>query len=89
MSVKVVTWALALSATLLYLLCIACGLTNAASGRMVEFLTITIPGFEWPAATGFLIGLLKSFLYGTLIGLLYVPVYNVLARRLAWLRFPG
>ena len=81
MSLKVVTWALALSASLLYVLCIAYGLTNPASGHMVDFLAITLPGFEWLTSTGFAIGLVKSFLYGALIGLVYVPIYNFLDRR--------
>ncbi|MGE0873597.1 MAG: DUF5676 family membrane protein [Burkholderiales bacterium] len=81
MSLKIVTWALALSGALLYLLCIAYGLTNPASGHMREFLTIALPGFEWLTVKGFVIGLVKSFLYGALIGVVYVPIYNALARR--------
>ena len=81
MSLKIVTWALALSGALLYLLCIAFGLTNPASGHMREFLTIALPGFEWLTVKGFAIGLVKSFLYGGLIGVVYVPIYNVLQRR--------
>jgi hypothetical protein len=82
MSLKTVTWALALTGAVLYLLCIAYGLTNPAAGHMREFLTIALPGFEWLTPKGFGIGLLKSFLYGALIGLVYVPIYNGLARRL-------
>ena len=81
MSLKITTWALALSAGLLYLLCIAYGLTNPASGHMREFLVITLPGFEWLTAKGFFIGLVKSILYGALLGLVYVPIYNGLASR--------
>lgn len=81
MSLKIVTWALALSGALLYLLCIAYGLTNPASGHMREFLTIALPGFEWLTVKGFAIGLVKSFLYGALIGVVYVPIYNALQRR--------
>ena len=80
-SLKIVTWALALSAALLYLLCIAYGLTNPASGHMREFLTLALPGFEWLTLKGFAIGLVKSFLYGALLGLVYVPTYNMLQRR--------
>jgi hypothetical protein len=79
-NLKTVTWALALSASLLYLLCIAYGLFNPAKGHMVEFLTILLPGFEWLTVKGFMIGLIKSFLYGALLGLVYVPIHNVLAR---------
>ena len=81
MSIKIVTWALALSSASLYLLCIAYGMTNPASGHMREFLTISLPGFEWLTAKGFAMGLVKSFLYGALIGLVYVPIYNALRRR--------
>jgi hypothetical protein len=81
MNLKTVTWALALSAAVLYLLCIAYGMANPASGHMREFLVITLPGFEWLTPKGFVIGLAKSFLYGALLGLVYVPIYNALARR--------
>ena len=81
MSLKIVTWALASSGALLYLLCIAYGFTNPASGHMREFLTIALPGFEWLTVKGFAIGLVKSFLYGALIGVVYVPIYNALQRR--------
>ena len=82
MSLKIVSWALALSGAALYLLCIAYGLANPAGGHMREFLTIALPGFEWLTVKGFAIGLVKSFLYGALIGLVYVPIYNALQRRL-------
>jgi len=81
MNLKVVTWALALSAAVLYLLCIAYGLASPATGHMREFLTIALPGFEWLTLKGFAIGLVKSFLYGALAGLVYVPIHNALERR--------
>lgn len=81
MSLKIVTWALASSGAVLYLLCIAYGLANPAGGHMREFLTVALPGFAWLTPLGFAIGLVKSFLYGALIGLVYVPIYNALERR--------
>lgn len=81
MSLKIVTWSLSLTAAVLYLLCIAYGLGNPDGTHMREFLEITLPGFQWLTPKGFAIGLVKSFLYGALIGLLYVPIYNALARR--------
>jgi hypothetical protein len=83
LNMKLVTWALGLSAAFLYLLCIAYGLTNPASGHMREFLTLALPGFEWLTVKGFAIGLVKSFLAGVLAGLVYVPIYNLLAGRFA------
>lgn len=81
MHIKTVTWSLASTTALLYLLCIAYGLTNPASGHMREFLAIALPGFEWLTPLGFVTGLVKSFLYGGLFGVIYAPVYNALARR--------
>ena len=81
MNLKIVTWALALCGATLYLLCIAYGLTNPAGGHMREFLELALPGFAWLTPMGFFIGLVKSFLYGALIGLVYVPIYNALHRR--------
>ena len=56
MSLKVVTWALALTGALLYLLCIAYGLANPAGGHMREFLAIVLPGFVWLTPAGFGVG---------------------------------
>lgn len=81
MNIKVVSSALALTGAFLYLLCIAYGLTNPAGGHMRDFLVIALPGFEWLTPAGFFIGLAKSFLYGALLGLVYVPIHNVLDRR--------
>ena len=81
LSLKNVTWALAITGAVLYLLCIAYGLGNPAGGHMREFLSIALPGFVWLTPAGFAIGLVKSFLYGALIGVVYVPVYNTLERR--------
>lgn len=80
MNIKVVSTALALSGALLYLLCIAYGLTNPVGGHMQEFLIIALPGFEWLTFAGFAIGLAKSFLYGALLGIVYVPTHNGVER---------
>jgi hypothetical protein len=42
---------------------------------------LALPGFAWLTLKGFAIGLAKSFLYGALLGLVYVPIYNTLQRR--------
>jgi hypothetical protein len=81
LNIKVVIWALGLTSVVLYLLCLAYGATNPASGHMSEFLKLALPGFEWLTWTGFLIGLIKSFLYGALGGLVYVPIYNWIGER--------
>ncbi|HKO89246.1 MAG TPA: DUF5676 family membrane protein [Burkholderiales bacterium] len=80
MNIKVVSTALALTGTFLYLLCVAYGLTNPVGGHMQELLVITLPGFEWLTPTGFAIGLAKSFLYGALLGIVYVPTHNLVEK---------
>lgn len=40
-----------------------------------------LPGFKWLTLQGFVIGLIESFFYGAYAGLVYVPVYNLFARR--------
>lgn len=80
LSLRNVTWSLAYTGAVLYLLCIAYGLGNPAAGHMREFLAIALPGFVWLTPSGFSIGLAKSFLYGALLGLVYVPIYNALGR---------
>jgi hypothetical protein len=42
---------------------------------------VALPCFEWLTWTGFAIGLVKSFLDGVVVGLVYVPTYNALLRR--------
>lgn len=81
LSIKVVTWALGSTSVSLYLLCLAYGATNPASGHMSDFLKLALPGFEWLTWTGFLIGFAKSFLYGALGGLIYVPIHNWIAEQ--------
>ena len=76
MNLKSVTWALALSASFLYLLCIAHGLANPGATQMRDFLRLVLPGFHWLTPEGFVTGLVKSFLYGALLGLVYVPIKN-------------
>jgi hypothetical protein len=39
-----------------------------------------LPGFEWISWKSFLIGLVESFGYGWYFVLIWVPLYNVLAR---------
>ncbi len=48
---------------------------------MAQGLEIALPGFKWLTLTGFLIGLVESFLYGIYAGLVFVPIYNALWKR--------
>lgn len=81
LNIKVVSWALATTALITFLVCVSYGFATPESLHMHAFLEQVLPGFKWLTLQGFLIGLGESFLYGAYAGLVYVPVYNFFARR--------
>ncbi len=81
LNIRVVTWSLGVFSLFSYLICIAYGLIVPASLHMTEFLEITLPGFKWLTAWGFIIGFIESFLYGVYAGLVYTPIYNFFNRK--------
>lgn len=81
LNMKVVSWALGITTLISYLVCVAYGLATPSSLHMTSFLEQVLPGFKWLTWSGFLIGLVESFLYGVYAGIVYVPVYNLFKRR--------
>ena len=45
-----------------------------------KVLEAVLPAFKWLTFGGFCLGLIESFLYGVYAGLVFVPIYNFLAR---------
>lgn len=83
LNIKVVSWALATTTLISYLVCVSYGLATPEALHMHGFLELILPGFKWLTLKGFFIGLVESFLWGAYLGLVYVPVYNFFARRFA------
>ena len=81
LNMKVVSWALGVTTLISYLVCVTYGLATPASLHMTGFLEQVLPGFKWLTWSGFLIGLVESFLYGVYAGMVYVPVYNFFKSR--------
>ena len=81
LNIKVVSWALATTALISFLVCVGYGLVTPESLHMHAFLEQVLPGFKWLTLPGFAIGMVESFLFGAYAGLVYVPVYNFFARR--------
>ena len=81
LNIKVVTWSLGLFGALTFVVCVTYGLIVPESLHMTGFLKQVLPGFQWLTPTGFLIGLIESFLYGVYVGLVYGTIHNVLTRR--------
>lgn len=81
LNIKVVTWSLGLFGAATFVVCVLYGLIVPEPLHMTKLLEIALPGFKWLTLTGFLIGLIESFLYGVYAGLVFVPIHNALARR--------
>jgi hypothetical protein len=81
LNIRVVTWSLGLFAATSFVLCVTYGLIVPRSLHMAPFLEMVLPAFKWLTFVGFCLGLIESFLYGVYAGLVFVPIYNFLARR--------
>lgn len=82
LKLKVVSLSLALAAAVSFVVCVGWGLVMPASLHMHGFLELILPGFQWLSFGSFLLGLVESFLFGIYAGLVFVPIYNGLNRRL-------
>ena len=68
-------------AAISFVVCVIYGLIVPPNLRMASFLEMALPAFRWLTLGGFFLGLIESFLYGAYVGLVFVPIYNVLTRR--------
>ena len=73
--------ALSLFLAISYLLCVAFGLLAPARFHMHEAWEPLLPGFEWLTLSGFIFGLIGSYLYGWYIAIIFVPLYRWVERR--------
>lgn len=78
---KVMTWSLGLFGAATFVVCVAYGLLVPAALHMTQLLETALPGFRWLSAGAFCLGFVESFLYGVYAGLVFTPIYNVVARR--------
>lgn len=85
LNIKVLAWSLGTFGAVSYLLCILYGLVVPGSLHMDSALEVVLPGFAWLTPTGFLVGLVESFLYGVYAGLAFGIIHNAIARRLGML----
>lgn len=81
LNIRVVTWSLGLFTAISFILCVVYGLIVPQSLHMAQALEAVLPAFKWLTVMGFCLGVLESFLYGVYGGLVFVPIYNLLARR--------
>ena len=81
LNIKLVTWSLGIFTAISFVLCVIYGLIVPQSLHSVQFLEAVLPAFKWLTFWGFCLGLIESFLWGIYAGLVFVPIYNFLARR--------
>ncbi len=83
LKVTVVSWSLGIFATFTYILCVIYGLVVPQRLHgMALFLEAVLPAFKWLTIGGFLLGLVESFIYGAYIGIVFMPIYNFISRRI-------
>lgn len=80
-NIRLVSWALGISAAISFVVCVAYGLIVPESLHNRAFLEQVLPAFKWLTWWGFGLGLAESFLYGVYAGLVFCPIYNALYRR--------
>ncbi len=82
LNVRVVSWSLGVFFAVSYMLCVLYGLiVPERLHGMKAFLEAVLPAFQWLTFGGFVLGLVESFLYGVYIGVVFVPIYNLINRR--------
>ena len=82
LNIKIVSWSLGIFTAVSFVLCVIYGLIVPESLHNHQFLEAVLPAFKWLTFTGFCLGLLESFIYGVYAGLVFVPIYNFLWRKL-------
>ncbi len=81
LDIKIVTWSLGLFGAVTFVVCALYGLIVPEPLQMTNWLQQVLPGFRWLSLSGFLIGLVESFLYGAYAGLVFSWIYNALWKR--------
>ena len=83
LNIRVVSWSLGIFFVISYMLCVLYGLiVPERLHGMSGFLEAVLPAFKWLTFGGFVLGLVESFLYGVYIGIVFVPIYNFINRKL-------
>lgn len=88
LNLTVVSLALGLTGAITFTICILWDLALPAYS-MLRVWELLLPGFSGISAGSYALGLAESFLGGVYAGVVFVPLYNWLGRRLAAPPAPG
>lgn len=82
LNIRVVSWSSGIFIAFTFILCVLYGLVVPEKLHgMSQFLEMILPAFKWLTFSGFILGLIESFLYGAYIGIVFVPIYNYVSRK--------
>lgn len=80
LNTKVVALSLGIFLAVLYVLCVLFDLLLPVY-EMRKAWSLLLPGFTWLTPSSFLLGLAESFIWGLLVGIIFVPIYNYFVDR--------
>ncbi len=80
LNIKVVALSLGVFLAVLYVLCVLFDLLWPVY-EMRKVWSFLLPGFTWLTTSSFLLGLAESFIWGLLLGVIFVPIYNYFSGR--------
>jgi len=73
-------WSLGLFLAITYTLCVAFDLIFPSVAMYKAWLGL-LPWVNWISISGFLLGLVETFLYGWFVALIFAPLFNAFARK--------
>lgn len=82
LNTKVVASSLGVLLAVIYVLCVLFDLLWPVY-EMRRAWSLLLPGFTWLTPSSFLLGLAESFIWGMLLGIIFVPIYNYFNERFA------
>ncbi len=82
LNIKIVAYSIGFFTAVSFIFCVLYGLITPESVHMHTFLESVLPAFKWLTWWGFLLGLIESFLFGAYVGLVFVPIYNYVSKKL-------
>ncbi len=82
LNTKVVGLSLGVFIAVLYVICVLFDLLWPVY-EMRRVWSLLLPGFTWLTPLSFLLGLAESFIWGLLLGVIFVPISNYFTSRFA------
>ncbi len=80
LNTKVLALSLGVFLAVIYIICVLFDLLLPVY-EMRRLWSLLLPGFTWLTPSSFLLGLAESFIWGLLIGIILVPIYNYFAEK--------